>query len=279
VSKSSSAAGSKLRAAVRQVAAVATMAHARDMWLLGGTSTSTATTRWYNLHLAPIDVKRIVEANADALSQAVAACDILPMIDNDHCRSNPRGLEVLVCTVANAYEDTVLAGYSDGTFRVWKKISSNAPPPAVLRSVTSTIYSETPKFSQVGVMCSFHCYRTFKLSESSIADVMMTLEQRCAVICDAMGMQFIVSVCPGNNPQQNNAGFNWFNDLQMPFSFTVEPSAQVRYFTFIFETICTFVLFIVDISIQSNVFNKYRRFIILSHSSFVNHFRNKLKSF
>ncbi len=240
-SKSSSAIGGKLRAAIRQVAAVATMAQSRDMWLLGGTSTSSASTRWYNLHLAPIDVKRIVEASVDALGQAVAACDILPMLDDDRSHSNPRGLEVLVCTVANVYGDTVLAGYNDGTFRVWKKISSNAPPAAVMQSVASIVYSETVKLSQNGVKFSFYCFRTFKLSENSIADVMMTLEQRCAVVLDAVGMQFVVSVCPGNNPQRNNVGYNWFNNFQMPFSFTVEPTAQARHFiTFIS---CSFLFY------------------------------------
>ncbi len=226
--KSPSAAGNRLRSAVKSIAAVSALSQMRDFWLLGGSSSSTSTARWYSVRLQPTDVRRIVDADTKALSHAVAACDVLPVMDVNFCRSNPQNAEVLACTVAVAYRFTVLAGYVDGTVRIWKRISLNAPPPEVRKTIASELHGNDKKFCQYGVLGSFYCYRTFKLSEHSIADVVMTFERRCAVICDAMGMQFVISVCCNDMQKQHaEAGFNWFNDLQMPFSFTTEPTEQV----------------------------------------------------
>lgn len=226
-SKSPSVAGNKLRAAARNVAAIASVSHVRDLWLLGGLSTLNDTTRWYNMDLNATDVKRIVEADSDAIHHAVSSCDILPS-HNACTRNNPQGLEVLACSVAISFGQVVLAGYIDGTFRIWKQISSNAPPLDVRQSVLSMIHSGDARLVKFNVVSKYFCFRTLKLSDSSIADVIMTSEGSLAVACDAMGVQFVVSIGGKHAQHQHEKpGFHWFNDLQVPFSFTVEPTVQV----------------------------------------------------
>ena len=225
----SSSVGSKFRAAVRNVSAVAAMAHSREMWLLGGASSASATTRWYNLPLSTIDIKRVAERDANALSHALDASDILPMLDNDRSRSNPQGVEVLSCSVALAHGSCVFAGYVDGTFRVWKRVSALAPPSALCQWMASAIHGDKQPFRTVAAAHEFQCFRTFKLSDASIADAVMTRDGNCVVVCDALGMQFSVSVCrfPQTQSLRSGGAVHAFGQTQIPFAFTTEPSVQV----------------------------------------------------
>jgi hypothetical protein len=225
----SSSAGSKFRAAVRNVSAVAVIAHSREMWLLGGSSSASATTRWYNLPLTTMDVKRVAERDSNVLSCALAASDILPMLDNDRSRSNPQGVEVLSCSVALAHGRCVCAGYVDGTFRVWKRVSAYVPPSALCKWMASAIHGDKQPFRTAAAAHEFQCFRTFKLSDASIADAVMTRDGNCVVVCDALGMQFSVSVCrfPQTQSPCSGGAVHAFGQTQIPFAFTTEPSVQV----------------------------------------------------
>jgi hypothetical protein len=223
----SSSASSKFRAAVRNVGAVAAVARSRDMWLQGGASSASATTRWYNLHLGTIDAKRALEADADALGCALAASDILPIPENSFRHHNPLGIEVLACTAAVACGSCVMAGYVDGTFRIWKHLSVFAPPLHCRQAVFAKLHgSSTP-----GAANQFYCVRTFKLSDAGIADIVMTRDDSCAVVCDVTGTQFSVSLCQlPQQTQSEDGAFQLFGRMQTPFWFTSEPDVQVLFF-------------------------------------------------
>jgi hypothetical protein len=226
--KSHGNAGNKLRNAVRNIGIISSVSHSRDMWLEGGATTSGATTRWFNLNLDVADIKRIIDADKDALGHAIGASDVLPLLDFQRSKSNPDGIEVLSCTVAINYGTIVFAGYVDGTFRIWKRISSRAPPSDVHQSVASMSCDDL-MFRQVGVMHQFHCFRTLKLSDNIISDAIVTREGRCVVVCDAMGIQFAVSICGLNtNSNQCHDGFQFFTHLETPFSLTAEHNMKVR---------------------------------------------------
>jgi hypothetical protein len=228
--KSPGNAGNKLRNAVRNIGIISSVSHSRDMWLVGGASTSSVTTRWFNLHLDVVDIKRIIDSDKDALGHAIGASDVLPLLDFERSKSNPDGIEVLSCTVAINYGTIVFAGYVDGTFRIWKRISSLAPPSSVHQSVASMSCDDLMS-RQVGVMHQFHCFRTLKLSDNSISDAIVTREGRCVIVCDAMGIQFAVSICGLNvNSKQFPDGFQFFSHLEAPFLFTAEHNIKVRMF-------------------------------------------------
>jgi hypothetical protein len=226
--KSHGNAGNKLRNAVRNIGIISSVSHSSDMWLEGGATTSSVTTRWFNLQLDVVDIKRIIDSDKDALGHAIGACDVLPLLDFQRSKSNPGGIEVLSCTVAINYGTIVFAGYVDGTFRIWKRISLRAPPSDVHQSVASMSCDDL-MFRQVGAMHQFHCFRTLKLSDNIISDAIVTREGRCVVVCDAMGIQFAVSICGLNtNSNQCHDGFQFFTHLETPFSFTAEHNMKVR---------------------------------------------------
>jgi hypothetical protein len=229
--KPSSNVGNKLRMAVRNIGAISSVFQSRDMWLLGGTSTSSATARWFNLNLDLVDFKRIVDADKGALIHAIYASDVLPMLDFERSKSNPSGIEVLSCTLALNYGTIVFAGYADGTFRIWRRISLLAPPSAVQESVSNMVYMacDDPIFRQAGLLHRFHCFRTLKLSDNGIADAVITREGRSVVVCDAMGRQFTVSICGISlNSNQCRDGFQFFTDVETPYLFTAEHTVKVR---------------------------------------------------
>jgi hypothetical protein len=219
-----SSSSSRFRAAVRNVGAVAAIARTRDVWFTGGASSASATARWYNLHLGTIDVKRLLETDSDALISALSASDILPIHENSESRSNPKGIEVLSCTVAVTLCDCVMAGYIDGTFRIWKRISSFAPPQEHRQRIAAALLGA----EHSGTAVQFYCARTLKLSDAAIADAIMTQDGNCILVCDSAGMQFSVSLC--HVPEQRlgkSSAFQFFSQMQTPFWFTVEPSVQV----------------------------------------------------
>jgi hypothetical protein len=226
--KSHGNAGNKLRNAVRNIGIISSVSHSRDMWLEGGATTSGVTTRWFNLHLDVVDIKRIIDSDKDALGHAIGTSDVLPLLDFERSKSNPDGIEVLSCTVAINYGTIVFAGYVDGTFRIWKRISSLAPPGYVHQSV-SHMSCDDLNFRQFGVAHLFHCFRTLKLSENSISDAIVTREGRCVVVCDAMGIQFALSICGLNTSSSHrHDGFKFFTHLETPFLFTAENNMKVR---------------------------------------------------
>ena len=133
------------------------------------------------------------------------------------------------CTVAVSHQNLVLAGYADGTFRIWKRISSHGPPSHHALSSAATLHGDDASFRSYGVACAFYCCRTLKLSDSGIADVMMTAGRAYVVVCDAMGLQFVVSVCwDGQQQHQQHEGFDLLSGMQTPFAFTDEPTAELH---------------------------------------------------